>query len=144
MKSLRNRIGEIGIVILVEAGIIAGGLLVTRIYNNILNNKTINTPAYSLVSYATDLSGHVEYVKFSEGSQEVKEYPSLGHGMIGSKLYEDFNGDGLVDRIRENGAAWKEYRITRLLVRNYDYNENSEIFDKADKELQELMQKYSK
>jgi hypothetical protein len=62
--------------------------------------------------------------------------------MFDSKLYQDLNGDGLVDRIRQNGAEWKMNRLADLLVREYDYSSNSSDFDEADKMLYELMQEY--
>ena len=95
--------------------------------------------ASSLATATTDYS--VDPLN-TDGSQDVKEYPSLGHRLFDSELYQDLNGDGLVDRIRRNGAEWKMNRLSELLVREYDYQSDKERFDEADKQLQELMVKY--
>ncbi|OIO61682.1 hypothetical protein COY26_01945 [Candidatus Woesearchaeota archaeon CG_4_10_14_0_2_um_filter_33_10] len=108
------------------------------------NNRTINKPAYYMESRAIGLSGHVEYIKYADGSQDVKEYPGFGHRLFDSQLSQDLDGDGLVDRIRKNGSEFKMNGLSELLVRKYDYESNKERFDKEDKKLQELATKYSK
>lgn len=62
--------------------------------------------------------------------------------MLGSELYQDFDGDGLVDRIRVNGSEVSFHRLKELLVREYDLDEHPEDFLEADELLQELMEKY--
>ncbi len=122
--------------------IIAALLSATRDCNKVWNNRTLHKPAYISVNYATGLTGHVEYTKYTDGSQDVKEYPGLGHRLMDSELHQDLNGDGLVDRIRQNGAEWKMNSLSELLVREHDYQTNKEKFDEADRQLQELMTKY--
>jgi len=124
------------------AGIIGIVLLAGRGCNNYLNNRTIDKPAYHTESRALGLSGHVEYTKYLDGSQDVKIYPSLGHRLFNSELHQDLNGDGLVDRIREDGSELKANRLKDILIRKQDYSINKERFDKADRQLQELMTKY--
>ncbi len=132
-----------GIVASILVGLpIAVGCLIGRGCNNFFNNKIMNKPAYYSVSYATGLSGHVEYTRYKDGSQEFKEYPGLGHGFFDSDLCQDFNGDGKIDRIRKNGAEWKMNSLTEILVRESDYNSHKKRFDDADKMLKELKEKY--
>ncbi len=116
--------------------------LVGRSYNTVMNNRKIDSSAYKTVSYVKGMTGHLEYTKFFDGSQDVKIYPGLGHNLWDSEFHQDLNGDGLVDRVRRHGAEWKMHRLTELLVREYDYDKNKDRFDEADKQLQELMKKY--
>ncbi|MDD5192037.1 MAG: hypothetical protein PHH54_01640 [Candidatus Nanoarchaeia archaeon] len=128
---------------IVSAAIILGAaLLGSKIYNSALNNRSINKPAYHTESCATGLSGHIEYTRYPDGSQDVKIYPGISHQYADSKLYQDLNGDGIVDRIRENGSLLKANRLTEILIREHDYSQNKKRFDEADKQLQELMTKY--
>ena len=133
---------EISKFIGIRAVVIAALLGGIRGCNIMWNNRTLNKSAYISVNYATGLTGHIEYTQYADGSQDVKEYPGLGHRLFDSELHQDLNGDGLVDRIRQNGAEWKMNRLSDLLVREYDYQTNRERFDKADKQLHELMIKY--
>ena len=138
--------GDILKVIGLYAGIIGGMCLAllggTRGCNTVLNNRTINKPAYNTESYATGLTGHVEYTKYLNGSQDVKIYPGLGHRLWDSELHQDLNGNGFVNRIRKNGSELKMNRLSELLVREHDYEAHKNRFDKADKRLQRLMVKY--
>lgn len=124
------------------AGILAIPFLVGRGCNMACNNRTIDRPAYHTESYATGITGHVEYTKYSDSSQDVKIYPGLSHRLFDSELYQDLDGDGLVDRIRQNGSEIKMNRLSELLVREHDYEANKDRFDKADAKLQELMEEY--
>jgi len=135
---MKDTIKMIGI----YAGIIGAMLLGTRGCDMAFNNRTINKPAYHTESRATGLTGHVEYTRYSDGSQDVKIYPGLSHRLFGSELHQDLNGDGLVDRIRQDGPEWKMHRLYDLLVREHDYQANKGRFDEADKQLQELTAKY--
>lgn len=126
----------------VYAGIILAMLGGVRGCNMALNNRTLDKSAYHIESRATGLTGHVEYTRYSDGSKDVKKYPGIGHRMFDSELHQDLNGDGLVDRIRRNGAEWKFNRLSKLLVREHDYQANKDRFDKADAQLQNLMVKY--
>lgn len=128
----------IGAAVLAALG---GGM---RACNNSWNNRIIEKPTHYTTSYATGLTGHVEYTRYTDGSQDVKRYPGLGHRLWDSELHQDLDGDGLVDRIRKNGAEWKMNRLNELLIREYDYDDNQERFDSADKQLQELAAKYSR
>jgi len=128
----------------IYVGVFVASLGLTKGYNMLCNNRTINKPAYHMESRAIGLNGHIEYTKYADNSQDVKEYPGLGHRLFDSQLFQDLNGDNLVDIIRKNGSELKMNRVTELLVRKHDYNSNKERFDKADKKLQELAKKYSK
>ena len=112
--------------------------------NRALNSRTINKPAYQTESRATGLSGHIEYTKYFDGSQDVKVYPGLGHRIYGSEIHQDFNGDGIVDRIRFDGPEWKMHRLGNILERSHNYQTDRKTFDNADKQLRELMAKYPK
>ena len=130
-----------------EIGLLVGALctmaLATRGCNSAFNNITINNAAYHTESYATGLTGHVEYTRYSNGSQDIKIYPGLSHRLFGSELHQDLNGDGLVDRIRQDGPEWKMHRLNGILVREFDYSTNKKRFDEADRQLRELMEKHS-
>ncbi|MBL7147926.1 MAG: hypothetical protein ISS82_03820 [Nanoarchaeota archaeon] len=110
--------------------IILGG---TRGCNMLWNNRDVKTPNRHTISNATWLIGHNEFTKYKDGSVDLKVYPGiLSHRIISSKLYQDLNGDGLVDRIRNNGPAWQFNRLRYILDREVDYDTHKENFDKAD------------
>lgn len=112
-------------------------------YNRALNNRSIERPAHQTESRAIGIYGHIEFTRYSDESIDIKEYPGFApHRLFDSELYQDLNGDGLVDRIRQNGAEWKMNRLSELLVREYDYEAHKDRFDEADKQLQGLMVKY--
>ena len=117
--------------------VLIGGL--TRGCNALFNDKNISNEKYNLVSKSTGIFGHNEYVKFSDGSAQVKIYPGLlGHRYSSSKLYEDLNGDALTDRIRINGPEWKFHKLQNILIREKDYSSHKKMFEEGD----ELFQKY--
>ncbi|HLC81137.1 MAG TPA: hypothetical protein VJH68_00595 [Candidatus Nanoarchaeia archaeon] len=125
------------------AGTIGGSLLAVRSCNNVWNNRTVNTPGYTLNSYATGLSGHVEYIRYSNGNyQDVKIYPGFGHRLFDSELVQDLDGDKRVDLIRKHSPELKMHRLSELLIREYDYESYNDRFDEADKLLHDLMEKY--
>ena len=70
---------------------------------------------------------------YADGTQDVKEYPGLGHRIFDSELRQDLNGDGLVDRIRRNGSELKMHRLSELLVRKNDYLGNKDSSGTATK-----------
>jgi hypothetical protein len=105
------------------------------------NNRSTVKPAYQTESRA-GLYGHVEFTRYSDDSMDVKEYLGFAHRLFDSKLHQDLNGDGLVDRIRLNGAEWKMNHLSELLVREHDYDLHKNRFDEADTQLQDLMAKY--
>ena len=115
--------------------------LVTGI-NCFMNNQDISTEAYTLHSDATWLFGHTEYIKYHDGSQDVKIYPKLSHRYYDSIIYQDIDGDNKVDRIRANAPDYKYNKFSVLLFREYDLQNNQKKFDKADKVLEELIAKY--
>lgn len=123
-------------------GVIGGSLLMMGGCNAAFNNRHVETEAYSMRSRATGLFGHREFTHYADGSMDVKVYPGLGHRMLGSELYQDFDGNGLVDRIRVNGSEASFHRLKELLVREYDLDEHPEDFLEADELLQDLMEKY--
>ena len=146
MKKILKQTKELAKIFAIPAavvGIFGTFILGVAGYNQIMNNRIINSPAYQTGSYATGIIGHVEYTKYSNGSQDVKEYPNFGYRMFSSEIHQDLNGDGLVDRIREEGPEFKMHRLSTILVRENDYLANKERFDQADKQLQELIKKYS-
>lgn len=131
-------IGDVAVIV----GVLGGTLLLAGGCNAINNNRHVETEAYTIHSRATGLYGHKEFTRYADGSMDVKLYPSLSHRMLSSELYQDFDGDGLVDRIRVNGSELSFHRLKKLLVREQDYYEHSEDFIEADELLRELMEKY--
>jgi len=120
--------------------IIGGGM---KACNNAWNNKSISNPGYKTESHALGLFGHVEFTTYSDGSHDVKIYPQLSHRYYSSQLNQDLDGDDKVDRIRQNGSEVRMNSLKKILTREYDYNTNKELFDEADKQLQNLILKYS-
>ena len=137
--------GLSGLAYIAAIGIIAGGtILVTKGCNRKYNTQDITTSAYHMVSEPKGLSGHTEYVHFTDGKKELKIYPAGGHRYNSSTLYIDFNGDGKVDEIRVNGSENRMNRLKELLVRDYDYPSHKQEFTDADKELKEAIAKYDR
>jgi len=116
-------------------GIIAG-------MNRVCNNRHVVTKSHETYSHGTGFTGHIEYTRFSDGSQCVKTYPGIGHRLWDSELLQDFDGDGEVDSIRKNGAEWKFNRLSYILIKEIDLEGNEMKFEKANKKLQELMVRY--
>lgn len=115
----------------------------TRLYNMAWNNKDIKTRGRHTISHATGLLGHNEYTRYNNGSADLKIYPKLlGHRTLSSKLYQDFDGDGLVDRIRINGPEWQMNRLKDILVRDADYEQHRDQFEKADRLLAKERERY--
>lgn len=113
--------------------------LFTRGCSSYNNNRVITSNSYETFSYAQGINGHVEYTKYSNGSQDVKVYYTH------SELFcQDFDGDNKADRIRENASRLKAKKLSYILIRCDDYKNNKEKFDEADKLLNELSVKYSK
>ena len=132
---MKTRLG-LSIIELGVVGAIVGILLSPWGCNRVLNNRNIKSPGKQTISYASGIIGHKEYTKYEDGSADLKVYPDIiGHRYASSKLYEDLNGDGLVDKIRINGPEFLMHRLNKILVRKYDYQSNQSEFDKADKEL---------
>ncbi len=120
-----------------------GGILLgVRGCNNAWNNKEIERLSSYTVSYATGLSGHTEYTKYQDGSQDLKIYPGLGHRLWDSEFHEDLDGDNKIDRIRRHGSELKMNSLRELLIRSQDYDTNKEKFDEADANLQKIIEKY--
>lgn len=127
----------------INASILAAPALGTRLINMAWNNRSADNPGYHMESFATGITGHVEFIRYNDGSMDVKEYPGIGRRIFDSELYQDLDGDGLVDRIRRNGAEWKFNKLNEVLVRNQDYETHQGRFDKADEQLQDLIDKYA-
>jgi len=114
-----------------------------RLYNSAWNNKTIDNPGYKTESRASGIFGHVEFTTYSDNSHDVKTYPGLiDHRYFNSQLNQDLDGDGLVDRIRRDGSEFRMHSLKKILTRENDYEKNKELFDKTDKQLQDLILKY--
>lgn len=129
----------------VVAALMGVSLLGIRVCNEGLNRQFIPHPGYVLVSYPTDVSSHIEFLRYNDGSHQVKIYPTPSLFANNNPLFEDFNGDGLVDRIHENSShTWGLNKHKGLFLRKQDYDTNKEKFDDADKQLQALIAKYSK
>lgn len=127
-----------GVIVFIAA--LAGFIsLPNYLWNNGMDmEKGCTTYSYSIWPW-----GHVEYTEFKDGTFSIKEYPSLGHRSLDSVYYEDLDGDGKIDRIRESGPEWKANSYQRTLVREYDYMDFKGEFEAADRLLAELKQKYN-
>jgi len=138
-ESVRERFFEWGLLSLFAGAMFLG----VRGCNYCFNNFQTKEESHQTVSYSTGITGHVEYTRYKDGSQDVKVYPGVGHRLWDSDLFQDLNGDGKVDRIRRNGPEWKVNSLTEVLVRKQDYETNRERFDKADARLRELRAEYA-
>ena len=118
-------------------------LLGTRGCNMIWNDSETTTPSRHTISHATGLVGHNEYTRYKDGSADLKIYPGnpLGHRWFESKLYQDLDGDGKVDRIRINGSEFSLHHLRDIFSRNQDYTAHSEEFNLGDRLLAEESKK---
>lgn len=121
-------------------GILGGGI---RGCSYLWNDKTVENSAYVLNSRAIGVNGHIELTQYSNGSFDVKKYPGFGHTYFSSKLYQDLDGDTLVDGIRVNSSAWRMNSIKELLVREHDYETHKKEFDEADLLLRTEIARYA-
>lgn len=107
--------------------------LLPRGCNMLWNNRHIQTESTETISYAKGFIAHIEYTKYGDGSEDIKKYPDvLGHRYLSSVLYQNFDRDNTIDRIRKNGPEWKMHRLTKIVVRETDYEEHKKEFDKGD------------
>lgn len=134
-----NSAWSLVVIILLLLGLVFG---IPLTINHHFNDKEMRDAAYVSHSYAKGLGGHVEYTVYTDGRTDIKIYPGWGHRLFDSVLYQDLDGDGKIDVIRENGPEWKNNSLQKLLVRSTGYAENKEYFEKADGMLRELRQKY--
>ncbi|MBM3200574.1 hypothetical protein FJZ53_06565 [Candidatus Woesearchaeota archaeon] len=125
------------ITLIAVVGIYAAAFGIIGGCNRYWNNKEIKKPGVHAVTNATGLLGHREYIRFDDGSEEVKVYHGLGHRSAKSYTYYNTDGNDTVDRIRIQGSALSHNRLIDMLVRETDYQDNKEEFDKADKMLLE-------
>jgi hypothetical protein len=127
-----------------------GGLLVVLVIglitavniNSYFNDKVVTTNSSITHSYIIGYAGHVEFTKFNDNGYEIKTYPGYGHRFGHSKLYQDIDSDGSVDRIRINASEMKAHTLLAILVRKYDYREHQAEFDEADRSLADLIKKF--
>lgn len=138
---MKNRLKEIGSTIGFFAFGIGASLAGIRGCNMFWNNEILKEPAYTSHSYATGVSGHIEYVKYSDGSSDVRICPDFNR-LFDSELHQDLNGDKKIDRIRQIGAELKMNNLNELLVRETDYFIHKERFDEADEQLRKLIRDY--
>ncbi len=117
-------------------------LLAVKSCNEYYNSRSLITPAYRMESFTTGVSGHIEYIRYADHSQDVIIYPEFGLRFSDSELHQDLNGDGKVDRMRRNSGEWKRHSLVEMLIRTTDYEEHQHRFGEADALLQRLMQSY--
>jgi hypothetical protein len=116
------------------AAIVAG----TKACHDNIYNKVDVQPEYTFVSEGNFL-GIKEYTRYDSGHQELRITGPI-FGQL-NDFYEDTNGDGLVDIIKES-SGWSGPRTANILTRAKDYNSNQELFSDADKEIQHYMDSY--
>jgi hypothetical protein len=116
--------------------------VITCALNTLFNNKSVSGQGFMAVSHVTGIYSHDEYIKYESGAQEVKSYPGISHRYGSSVLFEDLDGDNLIDVISTHGSEMSFNRLKLLLLRKYDYPKNKRFFDNADKLLEKLRNKY--
>ncbi|MBN1377393.1 hypothetical protein JW949_03645 [Candidatus Woesearchaeota archaeon] len=130
---------------LMKLAVIVIAMAGTRGCNMAFNNRDIKKDGRHTISHATAITGHREYTIYNDGSTDVKVYPGVwGHRIASSKLYQDLDGDGLVDRIRVNGPEWQAHRLKSLLIREYNYEDYKDEFHEADRILSQEAERYNK
>ena len=143
MKKLsKGDIRDFVIVPLSVLGIFAG---VSSGLNYWVNDKFINNPSYSFSSEPVFPWGHTEHIiyKNNNGSQELKIFPRF-NGYTHSEILTDVDGDNKVDRIETRGINFFEAnKLISLLVREKDYEDSKEEFDRADKQLGDSAKKHN-
>ncbi len=135
-------IKSIAVGTLIYATIFGLTMLGLRACNAEANTGSINHPGHQTISYPINTTGHVDYTRFSDGSQEIYIHPNKGILGYAFKLIQDTNGDCLADRIRKQNPLWKLDSLQEILIRDQDLGLHQEDFDEADELLQELGQEY--
>lgn len=121
------------IIVSLGLGIVFG---LTKACNTHFNHKSISGQSYRAESTDSGyLTGHVEYIRYKDCSQEVTIFESFQTGSI--KNGRDLDGDGLIDIIKINGAYWGNLPLKSILVRKDDYLTHKKEFDEADKLLKQ-------
>jgi len=104
--------------------------------NYFLNNSNISQRNHKRVSF-TNGNGHVDYIIYSDGSQEIYHTGLLGE----SEEFFD-NGDGHTDRMVKRAGISGSYRILIVSTRKVCSSEEEGLFRKADEEFRYFMIKY--
>ncbi len=121
--------------ITIALGAIIGTVFGFHACNVVCNDRIEKTDSYLLVSKPDGIMGHIEYVRYEDASQEVKEYSGFGHRIFGSEICEDRNGDSLTDHIRRNSGEVFMNRLDDLFVRSQDYALHAQDFDNCDQKI---------
>lgn len=139
-KDLLKGIASLGAVItsVVGVGCLFGASLRS------CNNYTINKQ--NLHSHSTSTGSVLnfmykkEYTRLNNGSEEI-----LVRDERGVRLYQNFDGDDKMDRIRiEKYATRDVFVLENILIREQDFPQNTNEFREADKLLLEERMKYSR
>ncbi|MBM3200669.1 hypothetical protein FJZ53_07045 [Candidatus Woesearchaeota archaeon] len=121
---------------LIDAALIGVGV---KALNSYYNNSSIKSekPMIQVTRRDTGILSYREYIKFTDGSEEVSDYPGIFS--VSDKItYYNSGKDSLVDKIKEEGWQYlSNTRFTKILEREKDYATNAEKFDKADRVLAE-------
>lgn len=102
--------------------------------NNYCHNYEIKKPGVHVVSRATGLAEHEHYIRQDGKIEEISYFPELR--LKADRSYQNFDGDDKVDRIKIYSFMKKDV-LEEILVRETDYAEHKEEFDKADQLLLE-------
>jgi hypothetical protein len=119
---------------------------------------TISVVVAGSLFFSTPMYGQDYYIKNDrlasksrqEGFIDRTEYTRLKNGaeelivLEGAKatLYQNFDGDNTVDRIRIEKAAGIGFYVDDILIREKDYKTHEKTFDSADKLLLEERTKF--
>ncbi len=106
------------------------------------NNYEVSNDRIEAVSRAEGATGRIEYVKVSDGSEELIVEES---GFMGSESYfgQNLDRDNNIDRIRVS-KVWGAggLRLQDILVREEDFDTHRELFQRMDRALAEERSNY--
>ena len=129
MDDLIKYLGKTALLLGVLFGSIIG---ISRGCNVHFNSYETKTSKYHTVSKATGVGEHIDYTKYDDGTEEVRVRPGLR--LNPEKIYSNSGQDNKVDRIRNHSNHTGKLE---LFIRETDYENNKEEFDKADQLLLE-------
>jgi hypothetical protein len=113
---------------------------IITVYVKNKQNQDIETSQLTSHARATGLTSKIEYTKLKDGSEEVLINTS---GAV-ITLYQNFDGDDTVDRIRVDKYVTRDtFTLDTILLRETDYQTHQKQFKEADDILKEQRQLYS-
>ena len=118
---------RIGLAAAIVALLYSGVTAIFRSCNNYIINKP-NLVSYSHPTEYFNPAGKCEYTRLRDNSEEIliREDDKI-------LRFQNFDGDDTVDRIRIDKYVSRDlFRLEDILIRKIDYQNNKDLFNKAD------------